>query len=84
MTLLGKSTVFLVKKSTVQSKLQLEKDISSLAKNELYFCSSKRSSAWIGIIPSDIPHGDENVNDQHELTYQYYPQTPGEMGFLHF
>lgn len=27
--------------------------------------------AWIGIIPSNIPHGDESTNDQHDLTYQY-------------
>jgi hypothetical protein len=85
MTLLGKSTVFLVKKSTVQSKLQLEKD-SFFPGEEiklLFFAPPKlESSAWIGIIPSDIPHGDENVNDQHELTYQYLSgQTQGEMVF---
>lgn len=28
-------------------------------------------SAWIGIIPSNIPHGDEEVNDSHDITYQY-------------
>lgn len=28
-------------------------------------------SAWIGIIPSNIPHGDEAVNDAHDVTYQY-------------
>jgi len=28
-------------------------------------------NAWIGIIPSDIPHGDEAVNDRHDLAYQY-------------
>ncbi len=45
--------------------------------------------AWIGIIPSNIPHGQEAVNDQHELTYQFLskrasgvlifkaPQAPG-------
>ena len=29
------------------------------------------TNAWIGIIPSDIPHGDESKNDSHDLTYQY-------------
>jgi hypothetical protein len=29
------------------------------------------SNAWIGIIPSNIPHGDESVNDQHDIAYQY-------------
>ncbi len=27
--------------------------------------------AWIGIVPADIPHGDEAVNDQHETSYKY-------------
>ena len=25
--------------------------------------------AWIGIVPAEIPHGDEAVNDQHETSY---------------
>lgn len=29
------------------------------------------ANAWVGIIPSKIPHGDEAVNDQHDMTYQY-------------
>jgi hypothetical protein len=28
-------------------------------------------NAWIGIIPSSVPHGSEAENDQHDLTYQY-------------
>ncbi len=28
-------------------------------------------SAWIGLIPSSVPHGDEAVNDQHDLDYRY-------------
>ncbi|MFQ6084346.1 MAG: VWA domain-containing protein [Candidatus Aminicenantia bacterium] len=28
-------------------------------------------NAWIGIIPSHVPHGSESVNDQHDLAYQY-------------
>jgi hypothetical protein len=27
--------------------------------------------AWIGIVPAEIPHGDETVNDQHETAYKY-------------
>ncbi|TET18702.1 MAG: hypothetical protein E3J78_05895, partial [Candidatus Cloacimonadota bacterium] len=27
--------------------------------------------AWVGIIPSDIPHGSESVNDANDITYQY-------------
>lgn len=29
------------------------------------------SNAWIGIIPSNIPHGSEDVNDQHDISYVY-------------
>ena len=27
--------------------------------------------AWVGIIPSYVPHGDEVRNDQHDLSFQY-------------
>jgi len=38
--------------------------------------------AWIGIIPSNIPHGSEPVNDQHDITYQYIEKrTSGVMTF---
>ena len=51
------------------------------------------SNAWIGIIPSDVPHGDETVNDQYDVSYQYIggmlsgelmfsaPSTPGSYDF---
>ena len=39
-------------------------------------------NAWIGIIPSHIPHGSESVNDQHDITYQYIEKrTSGVMVF---
>lgn len=39
-------------------------------------------SAWIGIIPSNIPHGDEEVNDAHDVTYQYLEgRTSGTLMF---
>lgn len=28
-------------------------------------------NAWVGIVPSHVPHGKESVNDQHDLAYQY-------------
>ena len=38
--------------------------------------------AWIGIIPSNIQHGSEPVNDQHDITYQYIEKrTSGVMTF---
>ncbi len=30
-----------------------------------------RTNAWVGIIPSNVPHGDEAQNDSYDLTYQY-------------
>lgn len=29
------------------------------------------NKAWMGIVPSEIPHGDEDRNDQHDISYQY-------------
>jgi len=40
------------------------------------------TSAWIGVIPSDVPHGDESVNDQHDISYQYLDgMTSGALTF---
>ena len=30
-----------------------------------------KENAWIGIIPSEIDHGSESLNDQHDLSYKY-------------
>jgi hypothetical protein len=37
---------------------------------------------WIGIIPSEIEHGDESRNDQHDVSYQYFDNK--ESGTLTF
>ena len=38
--------------------------------------------AWVGILPSDVPHGDEDVNDGYDLSYEYLEgRTSGEMIF---
>ena len=37
-----------------------------------------KGSPWIGIIPSDIPHGDEAENDRHDLTYIYIVSNIGQ------
>ncbi|MDD5390233.1 MAG: hypothetical protein PHD37_12860 [Gallionellaceae bacterium] len=43
---------------------------------------SYASNAWIGIIPSQVPHGSEAENDRHDLTYQYLQKrTSGSMTF---
>jgi hypothetical protein len=33
--------------------------------------SKLEPNAWIGIIPSDVPHGSEDRNDQFDVAYQY-------------
>ena len=38
--------------------------------------------AWIGIIPSHIQHGSEEINDEYDITYQYIEKrTHGVMVF---
>ena len=37
-----------------------------------------KSSPWIGIVPSDIPHGEESENDKHDLTYIYFDANQGQ------
>jgi len=40
------------------------------------------ADAWVGIIPSEVPHGNEAVNDQNDIDYQYLDgQTTGVMTF---
>lgn len=39
-------------------------------------------SAWVGIVPWDVPHGSEAVNDANNLGYQYMgPYLAGKMRF---
>jgi hypothetical protein len=41
------------------------------------------SNAWIGIIPSRVPHGSEAENDRHDLSYQYLQKrVSGDMTFI--
>lgn len=39
------------------------------------------SNSWIGIIPSEIEHGDESRNDQHDVSYQYFKDKKGNLKF---
>lgn len=40
------------------------------------------TDAWVGIIPTEVPHGDEAQNDTFDLTYQYLNgMTSGTMVF---
>jgi von Willebrand factor type A domain len=39
-------------------------------------------SAWVGIVPAKVAHGDESINDRFDLTYQYLQKrTSGTMTF---
>lgn len=51
------------------------------------------NGAWLGIIPSDIPHGSEQTNDEHDVDYQYVAgktsgvcqfHAPGQSGSFDF
>ena len=76
--------------------LTLDKDVYSPGEAiKVKFTTSTilPSTAWVGIIPSDVPHGDEAVNDKYDLSYQYIggmlsgelvfsaPTTPGSYDF---
>lgn len=40
-------------------------------------------SAWVGMVPSNIPHGKESVNDQHDIQYNYLEKkTAGTLRFV--
>ncbi len=40
------------------------------------------NNAWVGIIPSGVPHGDEVVNDKHDISYEYLRgKTSGRLVF---
>ena len=44
--------------------------------------ASWASNAWVGIIPSRIPHGKESENDRHDVSYQYLKKrTAGTLTF---
>lgn len=72
--------------------IQLEKETFKPGeKIPMYFTAppSFPGRAWVGIIPSSVPHGSEAENDQHDIAYQYLrgltsgtltfaaPDTPG-------
>ncbi len=39
-------------------------------------------NAWIGLIPSDVDHGDEDENDRHDVAHEYLSgRTSGSIRF---
>jgi len=66
------------------SYLKLPRNAFAPGDEIVVFCrydDSFDDTAWIGIVPSDIPHGDEDVNDQHDLDYEYLYGENGEYTF---
>jgi len=54
--------------------IMLNKHVYSPGERIIVNFSSERdfpSDAWIGIIPTSVPHGSEAVNDKYDLSYQY-------------
>ncbi len=37
----------------------------------LSWSGTPESSAWVGIIPADVPHGSEEKNDEYDIDYRY-------------
>jgi hypothetical protein len=59
-----------------QSQSPLRLDKTSFAPGEqivVHFTTPGNfaDNAWIGIIPSNVPHGNESENDRYDLSYQY-------------
>jgi hypothetical protein len=65
--------------------LRLENyDVKPGAEIKVHFIApaSFPGNAWVGIIPSNIPHGSESENDKHDLAYQYLnKKTSGTLTF---
>ncbi len=72
-------------KKTFKPRIYLNKTLFAPGeKIKISFKASKSygENAWIGIIPSNIKHGEAEVNDLHALTYQYLDKkTKGSMFF---
>lgn len=73
-------------RSQVKPSLLLEKTIfSANEKFKVAFsaASTYKKDAWVGIIPSNIKHGKEALNDQHDLTHQSLRgKTSGALEFV--
>jgi len=57
---------------------------TGLPKGHVHFKAPSlyESNAWVGIIPSKVPHGSEQVNDRHDISYRYLKnQTSGTLVF---
>lgn len=66
--------------SSIKPSLRLDKNFFSPGEEiSVSFSapSTYASNAWVGVIPSGVPHGDESVNDRYDLSYQYLERQTG-------
>lgn len=61
---------------------EISLEVARVAPGEAIRFSVKRPealgpSAWVGLIPSQVPHGSEQQNDANDLDYRYITTTPG-------
>ena len=79
------SVSFTVKEDESKGKLTLKKKTFKTGEEiKLTFKAPKGlpDNAWIGLIPSDVPHGDADKNDDHDVSYKYLKgKTKGSMTF---
>jgi hypothetical protein len=70
----------------VKPTLKLEKTVYAPGESFNVVFTAPQSyseNAWVGIIPSDIPHGSEEENDIHDLAYAYLEKrTSGTFNFI--
>jgi hypothetical protein len=71
--------------SNAPGKLQLDKKVYAPTENiSVTFTADKdyAPDAWVGIVPSKVPHGDEAAADQNDLIYEYlHKKTSGKLAF---
>jgi hypothetical protein len=91
-TEVGSMSFYVVAPSGADASLRLDKRSYYVGEQIMVTFTAPATfhrSAWIGIIPSGIPHGSETTNDQHDIAYKYIegmtsgtfyftaPNTPG-------
>lgn len=80
------SVTFQVASVKLEGTMKMEKDVYVPGERiVLNFTAPEALSpqAWIGIVPSEIPHGNEEVNDQHDIQYHYMEKKgSGQMNFF--
>jgi hypothetical protein len=70
------SIAFTVVASTAASTVSFDIDKQEYAPEAtitvtFYGADKLGSTAWVGVVPSDIEHGDETVNDENDTSYAY-------------